>query len=377
MKRRSHELSKLIWLCLSSIFSVSFHVSYSFCYVFLLCLKVLEKAVCHRCLVRDVCNGVLRLKAGQPFRLLTDYSVKGEKPPMMLEVDARTLLFPRDMWWYLVIFFLDIIWWALSEIEYYPKTHQITPYQVSLRPGGICEVVIVLIQAMKLKSPSLTKTSRRTIACGAFHPIALLFGWGKDSTRWDITEKVIASMETARTLECLTRTRMCKKVNRFWFKMDTRQQATVSKHYYPLTTNSHWHASDASSVLALLPGTSSCKSRVRVSSHQSMLERNSHAGGWPENQSWHRSQCIDSTRTTAFPFRLASHNGQTAPEKREIKQCITQLPLVFAAFCRVGEVGESAPPKVTGTGPDFVDTKAESWKPCQQKRCWQTHQARC
>lgn len=247
---------------------------------------------------------------------------------MMLEVDARTLMFPRDMWWYLVIFFHDI-WWALSEIEYYPKTHQITPYHVSFRPGGIREVVIVLIQAMKLRSPSLTKTSRRTIACGAFHPIAPFFGW-------DITEKVIVSMETARTLECLTRTRMCKKVNRFWFKMDTCQQATVSKHYYPPTTNSHWHASDASSVLALLPGTSSCKSWVRVSSHQSMLERNSHTGGWPENQSWHRSQCIDSTRTIAFPFRLASHNDQTAPQKREIQQWITQLPLVFAAFCRVG-----------------------------------------
>lgn len=169
--------------------------------------------------------------------------------------------------------------------------------------------------------------------------------WGKDSTRWDITEKVIVSMETARTLECLTRTRMCKKVNRFWFKMDTCQQATVSKHYYPPTTNSHWQASDASSVLALLPGTSSCKSRVRVSSHQSMLERNSHTGGWPENQGWHRSQCIDSTKTIAFPFMLASYNGQTAPQKREIKQWITQLPLVFATFRRVGEVGSICPPQ--------------------------------
>lgn len=29
---------------------------------------------------------------------------------MMLEVDARTSMFPRDMWWYLVIFFHDILY---------------------------------------------------------------------------------------------------------------------------------------------------------------------------------------------------------------------------------------------------------------------------
>lgn len=208
-----------------------------------------------------------------------------------------------------------------------------------------------------------------------FIPLLCFFGWGKDSTRWDITEKVTASMETARTLECLTRTRMCKKVNRFWFKMDTCQQATVSKHYYPPTTNSHWHASDASSVLALLPGISSCKSRVRVSSHQSMLERNSHTGGWPENQSWHRSQCIDSTRTIAFPFRLASHNGQTAPEKREIKQWITQLPLVFAAFRRVGSWFTLPPQRWL----ELVQTSLTQRLRAENlvKRCWQTHQARC
>lgn len=80
MKRRSHELSKLIWLCLSSIFSVSFHISHSFCYVFLLCLKVLElwPFVIVAWYISMSGIGVLRLKAGQPFRLLTDYSVKGE-----------------------------------------------------------------------------------------------------------------------------------------------------------------------------------------------------------------------------------------------------------------------------------------------------------
>ena len=59
---------------------------------------------------------------------------------------------------------------------------------------------------MKLRSPSLTKTSRRTIACGAFHLIAPIFRWGftkkeKNNSRWDISQKVILSTQTARTLQ--------------------------------------------------------------------------------------------------------------------------------------------------------------------------------
>ena len=98
---------------------------------------------------------------------------------------------------------------------------------------------------MKLRSPSLTKTSRRTIACGAFHLIAPIFRWGftkkEKISRWDISEKVILSTETARTLQDVQKGQQI-------LIQDGYLSASVSKHYP--TTNSHWHASDASSVLA-------------------------------------------------------------------------------------------------------------------------------
>lgn len=112
----------------------------------------------------------------------------------------------------------------------------------------------------------------------------------------------------------------------------------------PPTTNSHWHASDASSVLAPLPGISSCKSQVRVSSHQSMLERNSHTGGWPENQSWHRSQLYSFNWNDCFSFHGLHHTTANRTNKKEKESnashnCHWFLQLLVSIpkhFCPVG-----------------------------------------